>query len=96
MSSFLSMWIPNGTAENLHIEKSSDPALDSEVIRIVRGWQFRPGMKRRPGGAGSMHHGSHGRGRSLEAAERRRFLAKTLRRKENQEQDRLNRGCAFG
>src|ERR1019366_3400047 len=36
---------PNGTAENLHIEKSSDPALESEVIRIVRGWQFRPGMK---------------------------------------------------
>ena len=36
---------PNGIAENLHIEKSSDPALESEVIRIVRGWQFRPGMK---------------------------------------------------
>jgi protein TonB len=35
----------NGGAENLHIEKSSDPALESEVIRIVRGWQFRPGMK---------------------------------------------------
>jgi TonB family protein len=36
---------PNGIGENLHIEKSSDPALESEVIRIVRGWQFRPGMK---------------------------------------------------
>lgn len=36
---------PNGMAENLHIEKSSDPALESEVIRIVRGWQFRPGIK---------------------------------------------------
>jgi TonB family protein len=36
---------PNGVAENLHIEKSSDPALESEVIRIVRGWQFQPGMK---------------------------------------------------
>jgi TonB family protein len=36
---------PTGTAENLHIEKSSDPALESEVIRIVRGWKFRPGMK---------------------------------------------------
>jgi len=36
---------PNGTAENLHIETSSDPALESEVIRIVRGWKFRPGMK---------------------------------------------------
>jgi TonB family protein len=34
-----------GIAENLHIEKSSDPALEGEVIRIVRGWQFRPGMK---------------------------------------------------
>lgn len=35
----------NGITENLHIEKSSDPALESEVIRIVRGWQFQPGMK---------------------------------------------------
>jgi TonB family protein len=36
---------PTGTAENLHIEKSSDSALESEVIRIVRGWKFRPGIK---------------------------------------------------
>jgi TonB family protein len=36
---------PTGIAENLHIEKSFDPALESEVIRIVRGWKFRPGMK---------------------------------------------------
>jgi TonB family protein len=36
---------PNGAAENLQIEKSSGPAAESEVIRIVRGWQFRPGMK---------------------------------------------------
>jgi TonB family protein len=36
---------PNGVAENLHIEKSSDPALESGVIRIVRWWKFRPGMK---------------------------------------------------
>jgi TonB family protein len=36
---------PSGIAENLHIEKSSNAALESEVIRIVRGWQFRPGMK---------------------------------------------------
>jgi TonB family protein len=36
---------PNGMTENLHIEKSSNSALESEVIRIVRGWQFRPGMK---------------------------------------------------
>ena len=36
---------PNGAAENLHIEKSSSPAAESEVIRILRGWQFRPGTK---------------------------------------------------
>jgi len=36
---------PNGAAENLHIEKSSDPALESEAIGILRGWQFRPGTK---------------------------------------------------
>jgi TonB family protein len=36
---------PNGIVENLHIENSSGPAAESEVIRIVRGWQFRPGMK---------------------------------------------------
>jgi TonB family protein len=35
----------NGIAENLHIEKSSARALESEVIRIVRGWKFLPGMK---------------------------------------------------
>jgi TonB family protein len=35
----------NGTTANLHIEKSSSSALESEVIRIVRGWQFRPGVK---------------------------------------------------
>ena len=35
----------NGIAENLHIENSSSSAAESEVIRIVRGWQFRPGMK---------------------------------------------------
>jgi TonB family protein len=36
---------PTGMAENLHIEKSSSPAAESEVIRILRGWQFRPGTK---------------------------------------------------
>jgi len=36
---------PDGIPANLHIEKSSNTALESEVIRIVRGWQFRPGMK---------------------------------------------------
>jgi TonB family protein len=36
---------PNGIAENLHIETSSGPAIESEVIRIVRGWKFRPGIK---------------------------------------------------
>jgi TonB family protein len=36
---------PDGMAENLHIEKSSGPGAESEVIRIVRGWQFRPGIK---------------------------------------------------
>jgi TonB family protein len=36
---------PEGIADNLHIEISSDPALESEVIRILRGWKFRPGMK---------------------------------------------------
>lgn len=36
---------PNGIAENLHIEKSTSPAAESEAIRIVRGWQFQPGMK---------------------------------------------------
>lgn len=35
---------PNGVAENLHVVKSSSPAAESEVIRIVRGWQFQPGM----------------------------------------------------
>ena len=39
---------PNGTAENLHIEKSSGPAAESEVIRILRRWQFRPGIQRLP------------------------------------------------
>jgi TonB family protein len=36
---------PNGAATNLHIIKSSGPAAESQVIRIVRGWQFRPGVK---------------------------------------------------
>jgi TonB family protein len=35
---------PNGIGANLHIESSSSPALESEVISIVRGWQFQPGM----------------------------------------------------
>jgi TonB family protein len=35
----------DGAATNLHIEKSSGPAAETEVIRIVRGWQFRPGVK---------------------------------------------------
>lgn len=34
-----------GEATNLHIIKSSGPAAESEVIRIVRGWQFRPAIK---------------------------------------------------
>jgi TonB family protein len=34
-----------GAATNLHIIKSSDPASESEVIRIVRGWQFQPAVK---------------------------------------------------
>jgi TonB family protein len=35
----------DGATENLHIEKSSDPASESEVIRIVRAWRFQPGSK---------------------------------------------------
>lgn len=36
---------PEGVAGNLHIEKSSDPVSESEVIRIVRAWRFQPGSK---------------------------------------------------
>jgi TonB family protein len=35
----------DGQTANLHIDKSSSPAQESEVINIVRGWQFRPGDK---------------------------------------------------
>lgn len=35
----------NGLTANLHIEESSNPALESEVIGIVRGWRFQPGLK---------------------------------------------------
>lgn len=36
---------PDGAAASLHIIKSSGMAAESEVIRIVRGWQFRPAVK---------------------------------------------------
>jgi TonB family protein len=36
---------PDGVTENLHIESSSSPAAEREVIGIVRGWQFRPSVK---------------------------------------------------
>jgi TonB family protein len=36
---------PKGMTSNLHIERSSNPALESEVISIVRGWRFQPGVK---------------------------------------------------
>jgi TonB family protein len=36
---------PEGGTENLHIENSSSSAAEREVISIVRGWQFRPGVK---------------------------------------------------
>jgi TonB family protein len=36
---------PEGETENLHIENSSSPAAEREVIGIVRGWQFRPSVK---------------------------------------------------
>ena len=36
---------PTGAATNLHIIKSSSMTAESEVSRIVRGWQFRPAMK---------------------------------------------------
>jgi TonB family protein len=36
---------PSGTTENLHIENSSSSAAEREVISIVRGWQFRPGVR---------------------------------------------------
>ena len=35
----------NGLAANLHIERSSNPAPESEVISIVRGWRFQPGVR---------------------------------------------------
>ena len=37
--------VTTGEAANLHIIKSSAPVAESEVIRIVRGWQFRPAIK---------------------------------------------------
>jgi len=36
---------PDGAPANLHIIKSTSPAHESEVIRIVRGWQFQPAIK---------------------------------------------------
>jgi TonB family protein len=35
----------NGAATNLHIIRSSSMEAESEVARIVRGWQFRPGTR---------------------------------------------------
>lgn len=31
-----------GAAENLRVEKSSDPALEEEAVKIARDWKFRP------------------------------------------------------
>ena len=36
---------PKGTTANLHVEHSSNSALESEVIGIVRSWRFQPGVK---------------------------------------------------
>jgi TonB family protein len=35
----------NGLTANLHVETSSSPAVESEVISIVRGWRFQPGVR---------------------------------------------------
>ena len=35
----------NGLTANLHIEKSSNPAPESEVISIVRAWRFQLGIR---------------------------------------------------
>lgn len=35
----------DGDTEELHIEKSSNPALESAAIAIVKGWKFRPGTQ---------------------------------------------------
>jgi TonB family protein len=35
----------DGIPANLHIEKSSSPAMESEAIAILRGWQFRPAVQ---------------------------------------------------
>lgn len=34
-----------GSAENLRAEKSSDPALQGEAMKIARDWRFRPAMQ---------------------------------------------------
>jgi TonB family protein len=36
---------PNGATANLHVEKSSNPALESEITGIVRGWRFQPAVR---------------------------------------------------
>ena len=35
-----------GLTTNLHIENSSQPALEIEVVSIVRGWRFQPGIQK--------------------------------------------------
>lgn len=35
----------DGRTANLHVEQSSDSASETEVISIVRGWQFQPGAR---------------------------------------------------
>lgn len=34
-----------GNPENFHIEKSSNPSLESEVTAILKGWKFHPAMQ---------------------------------------------------